>query len=181
MAIKTFTTGEVLTASDTNTYLANSGLVYVKSQTIGSGVASVTVTDAFNSTYDAYKIVATNVSASSGGTASFALGGIGTGWFGNLVYSGFVSGAVLSSGYNNVANITHAAATNTLSLILNAEIINPFLAKAKYFSSQFIDTTNAGNVVASNSQTTSATAFTITLVAGTLTGGQITVYGFRKG
>jgi hypothetical protein len=30
MAIKTFTTGEVLTAADTNTYLANSGLVYVK-------------------------------------------------------------------------------------------------------------------------------------------------------
>jgi hypothetical protein len=28
MAIKTFTTGEVLTASDTNTYLANSGLVF---------------------------------------------------------------------------------------------------------------------------------------------------------
>jgi hypothetical protein len=40
MAIKTFTTGEVLTASDTNTYLANSGLVYVKSQTIGSGVTA---------------------------------------------------------------------------------------------------------------------------------------------
>jgi hypothetical protein len=30
MAIKTFTTGEVLTASDTNTYLANAGLVFVK-------------------------------------------------------------------------------------------------------------------------------------------------------
>jgi hypothetical protein len=27
MAIKTFTTGEVLTAADTNTYLANSGLI----------------------------------------------------------------------------------------------------------------------------------------------------------
>lgn len=52
MAIKTFTTGEVLTASDTNTYLANSGLVFVKSQTIGSAVTSVTVSDAFSATYD---------------------------------------------------------------------------------------------------------------------------------
>ena len=29
MAIKTFTTGEVLTASDTNTYLNNGGLVFI--------------------------------------------------------------------------------------------------------------------------------------------------------
>ena len=56
MAIKTFTTGEVLTAADTNTYLANSGLVYVKSQTIGSAVSSVNVTSAFSSTYDNYVI-----------------------------------------------------------------------------------------------------------------------------
>ena len=56
MAIKTFTTGEVLTAADTNTYLANSGLVLVKSQTIGTGVASVTISDAFSTTYDNYRI-----------------------------------------------------------------------------------------------------------------------------
>jgi len=31
MAIKTFTTGEVLTAADTNTYLTNSGFQYVSS------------------------------------------------------------------------------------------------------------------------------------------------------
>ncbi len=30
MAVKTFTTGEVLTAADTNTYLNNGGLVYIK-------------------------------------------------------------------------------------------------------------------------------------------------------
>ena len=55
MAVKTFTT-EVLTSADTNTYLANSGLVYVKSHTITSG-ASVVVTDAFSSTYDNYLII----------------------------------------------------------------------------------------------------------------------------
>ena len=55
MAIKTFTTGEVLTASDTNTYLANSGLVYVT-----SGALSGTTTDfvgCFTSTYTNYRIV----------------------------------------------------------------------------------------------------------------------------
>jgi len=55
MAIKTFTTGEVLTASDTNTYLANSGLVYITSQTVGSG--GVSINSCFNSTYTGYRIV----------------------------------------------------------------------------------------------------------------------------
>jgi hypothetical protein len=55
MAIKTFTTGEVLTASDTNTYLANSGLVYV-----AGGALSSTATNfagCFTSTYANYRIV----------------------------------------------------------------------------------------------------------------------------
>jgi hypothetical protein len=58
MAIKTFTTGELLSSSDTNTYLANSGLVYVTSATIGTAVSSVAVANAFSATYDNYKIVA---------------------------------------------------------------------------------------------------------------------------
>ena len=35
MAVKTFSTGEVLTASDTNTYLNNGGLVYITSTIFG--------------------------------------------------------------------------------------------------------------------------------------------------
>jgi hypothetical protein len=61
MAIKTFTTGEVLTASDTNTYLANSGLVYIKSQTIREQLQVFRMTVAFSSdTYDNYKILICN-------------------------------------------------------------------------------------------------------------------------
>jgi hypothetical protein len=55
MAIKTFTTGEVLTAADTNTYLANSGLVYITGTTF-SNVASVTLQNCFSSTYDNYHL-----------------------------------------------------------------------------------------------------------------------------
>jgi hypothetical protein len=72
MAIKTFTTGEVLTASDTNTYLANSGLVFVKSQAITSG-STVVVTDAFSSTYDNYRIVIDNGVATGNGAVGLQL------------------------------------------------------------------------------------------------------------
>jgi hypothetical protein len=65
MAIKTFTTGEVLTASDTNTYLANSGLVYIKEVAL-TGTA-VNITSCFSATYDAYQIVISNLTNSSGG------------------------------------------------------------------------------------------------------------------
>ena len=58
MAIKTFTAGSVLTASDTNTYLANAGLVYIETLTI-SGATSGTTDTAFTSTYKNYRIVGT--------------------------------------------------------------------------------------------------------------------------
>jgi hypothetical protein len=59
MAIKTFTTGEVLTAADTNTYLANSGLVYIAGATF-SGIttgAPLDVNSVFSSTYKNYLLL----------------------------------------------------------------------------------------------------------------------------
>jgi hypothetical protein len=58
MAIKTFTTGEVLTAADTNTYLANSGLVYIKQVNLTG--TTVNITSCFSSSFDAYRIVLSN-------------------------------------------------------------------------------------------------------------------------
>jgi hypothetical protein len=55
MAVKTFSTGEVLTASDTNTYLNNGGLVYVAS---GSFTAATTFDiTGFSATYFGYRIL----------------------------------------------------------------------------------------------------------------------------
>ena len=90
MAVKTFTTGEVLTAADTNTYLANSGLVYVSGASF-SNAATVDATG-FSSTYKAYRVMFTPYRHSGSGavivTATFrtstgaATGGyFGAGWF----------------------------------------------------------------------------------------------------
>lgn len=65
MAIKTFTAGEVLTASDTNTYLTNSGLVYVTSTSVGTGT-TLTISNVFSSTYDNYRIVFSGLRCASG-------------------------------------------------------------------------------------------------------------------
>jgi hypothetical protein len=63
MAIKTFTTGEVLTAADTNTYLANSGLVYITGGT-QSGSAALNADGVFTSTYLNYRLELTAVEQS---------------------------------------------------------------------------------------------------------------------
>lgn len=56
MAVKTFTANEVLTASDTNTYLNNGGLVYVTQLTF-TGQTAVNIDACFNSTMDNYRLV----------------------------------------------------------------------------------------------------------------------------
>ena len=66
MAVKTFTTGEVLTAADTNTYLANAGLVYIKTATVTNAADSGTAfRSIFTSTYDAYRIVCHTLTANT--------------------------------------------------------------------------------------------------------------------
>jgi hypothetical protein len=67
MAIKTFTSGEILTAADTNTYLNNGGLVYITQATISTG--STSINNCFSTTYRNYRLVVnvTGVSAASAG------------------------------------------------------------------------------------------------------------------
>lgn len=88
MAIKTFTTGEVLTASDTNTYLANSGWVYVNSGTF-SASSAVQVNSVFTSTYTNYKLVFHNLLLTAGtNSAIIQLSAGGTPAGGTGYYSG---------------------------------------------------------------------------------------------
>ena len=70
MAVKTFTTGEVLTAADTNTYLANGGLVYIGTVSY-SAAAAVNANSVFTSTYRNYRIVGSHTPSS--GIASFRM------------------------------------------------------------------------------------------------------------
>jgi len=60
MTIKTFTAAEKLTAADTNTFLANAGLVYITQGTATSGT-TLQIDSCFSSTYDAYRIILHNV------------------------------------------------------------------------------------------------------------------------
>lgn len=66
MAVKTFSTGEVLTASDTNTYLNNGGYVYVASKTFTSTSSAQQIDSCFTSTYDNYRVLWTGTGSTTG-------------------------------------------------------------------------------------------------------------------
>jgi hypothetical protein len=180
MAIKTFTTGEVLTASDTNTYLANSGLVFVKSQTVGVGVTAVTVSDAFSATYDAYRITIFGGSASGSNPLRFALGASNTAYYGALVYGNYATTAVGAATMNNAAYWLYTGFTNPNGQLTTIEVNNPAVANITTVSCPFMDATNAGQLTGYHGVNTAYTAFTVTPNAGTWSNSVITVYGYRK-
>jgi hypothetical protein len=168
------------------TAVGNSGLVYIKSQTVGTGVSSVTVTGAFSATYDNYFITWTG-----GVFSTLALLGVymgdtaGSGYYGAKVYSG-VGGTVGGAGDNNNSQWQHANAgssgiSNTAFTLLDA-----FPARRTSISSQYYEANGGSSVFGTyqglHDSAISYTSFTLDPQgATTMTGGTITVYGYRKG
>jgi hypothetical protein len=180
MAIKTFTTGEVLTAADTNTYLANSGLVYVKSQTIGSAVASQAVTGAFSSTYDHYLIQISGGVASGAVELRTQMGTTVTNYFYQLIYGAW-SGSALAEGTKTAVNWLYTGTGSTNGLVMNCFIYSPNLAtRTRMWANYFSGTSDVGSVTGLLDNTNQYTDFTVVTNTGTMTGGTITVYGYRK-
>jgi hypothetical protein len=182
MAVKTFTTGEVLTAADTNTYLNNGGLVYIKSQTIGSAVSSVAVTSAFSADYDSYKIVLAGGSSSATSVLKLTLGATATNYYYVLNYVSYGTTTPLADSANAATSYLYAGQMNSNGNYADIDLFGPYLAKYTQFRSAipYGNGSYAGNSVGYLANTTSYTDFTLTCNTGTITGGTITVYGYRK-
>jgi hypothetical protein len=230
LGFKTFATGDVLTAADTNGYLMQGVLVFasaaardaaitapeegqfaylkdtngttyytgstwvnldttggstlIKSQTIGSAVSSVTVTGAFSATYDAYKIIITGgVSSSAAVLLSCQLGATTTGYYwGNSIVT-YSSSTPLALNGSNTAFFTRVGIGTTATLNANFDLLNPFLSKNTILNYFYVDSRTNGETGAGGgvlADTTSYTAFTIAPSAGTITGGEIRVYGYNN-
>jgi len=181
MAVKTFTAGEVLNASDTNTYLANAGLVYVKSTTVGAGVASVAVSSAFLADYDNYLITYTGGVLSAATNIRLQLGATTAGYYFSFIYNPYSSATVFANvNDNNGAIFSFVGAGNTNYARLTANVYNPFTANRTAIATQYSDASNGGTGNGYLDNATSYTAFTLSPSTGTMTGGTITVYGYRK-
>ena len=161
-----------------------SGLELVKTQTIGSAVSSVEVTGAFSSTYDKYFLTISDGVASGNTAVNLILGSTATGyyWASNYVTYAGASGVFSAANDTALKECCYASA-NAINLHLTVN--NPFLSKRTFFNyetsgaaTSAVNLSTRGGGYLDNA--TSYTAFTLTTVAGTLTGGTIRVYGYRN-
>jgi hypothetical protein len=183
------TNNQVLTAdSTTATGLkwatpGTSALTLIKTQTIGTTVSSVTVTDAFSSTYDSYQIILTGGVASITNQLQLKLGSTTSGYSLFQVYGSYSSSTVGGSNYNNLSIWGGVGAGSTNSLNMDVTVLAPNLAKNTHFSSSAATAVSGGNVFFNAgflADTTQYTAFTIEASSGTLTGGTIRIYGYQN-
>ena len=169
---------------------AASGLTLVKTQTIGSGVSSVSVSGAFSSTYDNYLIVLSGGVASLNNWLLLNFGSTTTGYYHVNFYGDANSaGPSAFAGSNDSSMYFGAGSANSLNG--QATIIAPNLAKRTnvYGTTMRTTTTSSKSRWLSyggfENSDTQHTAFTLTAADagdgnGTLTGGTIKVYGYQN-
>ena len=177
MTFPVFASGDVLNASDMNAV----GLWLVKTQTIGSAVSSVAVTNAFSSDYDAYKITVTGgVASASDGDFNLILTGSTASYYNTTIYASYGAATASVVGANNGAAWTFLGAAGTSTLSLEMTLINPFLAKPTLLQTSITRSDIAGTTNGRHAVSTSYTGFTLSPSSGTITGGNIRVYGYRN-
>lgn len=155
------------------------GLELVKTQTVGTTVASVTVSDCFSSTYDNYKITVNGCLGSVDSNLLCQLSGI-TGTVYNQLGHYQQWGTAAPFDYAALSTVFIAGNTNSNPSSMDVEIKNPFLSVRKF---GIVVSQNANNQYTFPfyiNSTTSATGFTLTPGSGTMTGGTIRVYGYRN-
>lgn len=189
MAIKTFSVGEVLTANDTNTFLANSGLVYIDQKTISG--TTTNVSSVFTSTYDNYRVLIQNPTNTAAGefylkyltgtttvttTSNYfwayrgwTSGGAGAEDQANSNANGFLGWTTAAGGGQGAIAIDIFAPNMTQRTIANVH--TTFLGSGVY---------GVRVGILAWDTTTAFTGFQITSGGGSTLTGTVTVYGYRK-
>lgn len=172
-----FSAGGVLTAAQMNAV----GLWEIKSETIGTGVASFTVSTVFSSDYDNYKIVINNMDASANAQQlRMTFGAAATAYYGSAYYDkvdGTSTGLIRS---NNAAYVVVGLTGTNDNTNVDLTVYGPNLTKATGVSGMYNSDDHMGWASGQLRNTTAYTAFTITAQSGTFTGGTVRVYGIRN-
>jgi hypothetical protein len=175
-----FTAGQVLTAAQMNAV----GLWHISRTTVGSAVSSVTVSSAFSSDYDNYRILLHGIVPSTTAGLTIRFGAVVTGYkFAGLLanYAGTTSNIGTASG--TALRLGNVDPTDLGGI--SADIYGPNLADKTNVTSLASDgagSTTGGVTMYAGVETgsTQHTDFSIQLNSGTMTGGTIDVYGYRK-
>ena len=189
MAIKTFTTGELLTSSDTNTYLANSGLVYVARANLATNITDLV--GCFSNTYDNYRIILDSLNCNSSTDIYWRML-TGSTPEATAVYSWYTNG-YLDTGTASTSNaagqtLGYTGYTQTDSGFVGGtitmDVIGPNLNQRTLCHTQAIGYYGTfGNRGGGSSHSVVAQYNGIRFLTATSAtiSGNVTVYGYRKG
>ena len=192
MAIKTFTSGSVLTASDTNTYLANAGLDYIAEGSTSSSVLGLNFNNVFSSTYSNYRIVIDNfrpVTASRFVALQLRVGGADTATNYLYTYRGLYQDGTSADNFSGAGTVAFIDAglfnsVNTTGLNSSAiDIINPNKTEYTFFnvnSTLYNSQYGTRNGMAAHVANTSFTGFSLYTNGGNMTTLRCKIYGYRQ-
>ena len=183
IAIKTFSDGVSLPATDINTYLTNSGLVYVTSTSVTSG-SSISVNNCFTSTYDNYRVVVSNLKSGASNSLFLRLRASGTdsatGYQYGHAYILFASAAWVVAAATNANAWVAPGNTNTSPPSGGAiELYQPAIATQTGMGGLYHTFDAAVYTNGSHTATTAYDGFSL-VSNGTFSSGTVTVYGYRK-
>ena len=176
MGFPVFASGDVLNASDMNAV----GLWLVKTQTVGTGVASVTVTGAFSADYDNYKVIYEGGVGSTNITIDLQLGASTTGYNMSLPYVVYGSGTPAGTSIVNGARFSLAGYGTVNYATVNLDILGPNKTQYTRVMGAYVGELESGSYGGVHKVNAAYTAFTMTSNFGTMTGGTIRVYGYRN-
>ena len=181
-----FSAGQILTSDDMNetgSAVNGLGLFLVKTQTIGTAVSGVTVTGAFSSDFDHYKIIVQVNSIAAGGPyMTLQLGSTTTGYYwgaATVIYSSAASSNITT---NDGLSWNRLGPGTTGGMAGTYDLLNPFKNENTIITGTYADTAAGSGGCGSGflNNTTSYTAFTVGVTSSTMTGGTIRVYGYRN-
>ena len=157
------------------------GLELAKSQTVGSGVSSVTVSNCFSLMYDAYKIVVSGIATDSLSSRGRIQIGSSSSHRWSLMYSSY-NGSFSNLSGSSSTHIDYLFRTSgSYSLNGHVDVVAPFLTQQTQIGpSAYADSGAAGVTLGVVEDNTSHTGITFSCAAGTMTGGTIRVYGYRN-
>jgi hypothetical protein len=152
--------------------------------TVGSAVASVTVTNAFSSLYQDYRIIYTGGVGNGTFYLNFTLNGASTNYFGSMYGAAYATGTSIGLGINAGSTWTYSGLATTAYTNLDCDIYMPNMARNTLISTKWsfnLTGTGYSSFAGEQASLTQHTGFTITPTSGGfITGGTIRVYGYRN-
>jgi hypothetical protein len=185
MAIKTFTDNTTLPASDINTYLTNSGLVYVTQASATTGT-TLAIANVFSSTYENYRIVLSDIRLTGAAFVTFQFTGTSTNYLFGRLEVPYNTGIALGRGGSGAGTVASwdLLVGDTTSNGGSYDIFGPNLARQTSYTGASPDPRTGGSFGTqwAGGIQTSTTQFTgLTITAGaTITNINCVVYGYRK-